>query len=109
MKLQRTLISLAIATVVAIAGCSTERPMDTGKAEAAIKSKLQSGLRARLADDSITVRRVKCKIAHDRDTHCVAHVVSASTTVDLAIAGVYNAKSGTLRWHATGEAPTSTP
>jgi hypothetical protein len=63
----------------------------------------ESGLRNRLADEPIVVRRVKCTVEHGRDTHCVAHVVTGDgTAVDLAIAGVCNPRTGKLRWHTTG-------
>ena len=89
-----------VAAVVSIGGYFAHRHIDTHWAESKIKSHLQSDLRARTGDDSITVQRVKCSVAHDRDTTCVAHVSdSTGTTLDIHIAGDWNPDTRTLHWH----------
>jgi hypothetical protein len=99
--LRRSAVAFAAGLAVAVSGCALDqRPMDTHKAESAIKSSLQRQMRARLLDASLTVNGVSCKVAHERQATCVAHISDdLAGNMDINIAGNYNPSTGKLFWH----------
>lgn len=99
MTIHRIALAIAAAAAIAVSGCSLERPMDTRKAERAIKPELQRQLRANMSDDSITVESVDCEPPENGKAKCVAEVSdSTGASLKLKISGDYDPKTGRLLW-----------